>query len=218
VLEVQSSRGGMPIEIRERITAIQAESDNDDPVRTNMISDSGQDFGLGIRSDERHNVAGENRGIERCWLPHSHEVEFGKVSNQPHRSGMICLGCGDQLGVDIDANDRVPAGRELSSDPSWTTPRIEDARSPPDDGVEQPRLAGQVNTVSSHPAETIDVPAGMARFVIGNPARQCTHSPNPTAIRPARPRQLSDENCEEVQAPEPLCARSSRARDPQMNP
>ena len=40
VFEVQSSRGGMPVEIGERVTAIEAESDNNDPVRPNMISDS----------------------------------------------------------------------------------------------------------------------------------------------------------------------------------
>jgi hypothetical protein len=136
VFEVQPGRGGMPVKIGERVTAIEAESDNHDPVRPNMISDSGQDSGFGIRGDESHNIAGENRGIERRWLSHGHEVQLGKVSNEPRRSRMVGLGGGDQLGVDIDAYDCVSAGRELSSDPSRTAPRIEDPRSPPDDGVE----------------------------------------------------------------------------------
>ncbi len=136
MFEVQSSRGGMPVEIRQRVSAIEAESDNNDTIPPNMISDSGQDSGLGVRSEEGHDVASENRGIEQLRLSHGHEVEFGEVSNQPRGPRMVLLGRGDQLRVDIDANDHVSADRELRCDPSRPATCIEDSRLPPDDGIE----------------------------------------------------------------------------------
>jgi hypothetical protein len=88
---------------------------------------------------------------------------------------MIRLGRSDQFRVHVDTDDIMPASCEFSSDPAGSTSGVEDARSAPENGVDQSSLSGQVCPVCRHSSEPFDVPPGMVRAMIGDPARQVAH-------------------------------------------
>ena len=84
-----------------------------------------QDGPSGVRSEERHHVAGADRHVEAVLDARRGEVEFGEVGNQPRRTWMILLGSCNEHGIEVDTDDIVSHPSEMSSDPTRPTSRVE---------------------------------------------------------------------------------------------
>ena len=117
----------------------------------------------------------QNRAVERLRDAMLLEVELGKVGDQPLRAWMVLARGGDQLGIGVDPDDLVASLMEQGAHPTGATAGIEDARPRRKHGVQQSRLAAQVDAFGRHRAESLDVPLGVVLVGVGDPARRTCH-------------------------------------------
>ena len=79
---------------------------------------------------------------------------------------MIALGCGDQLGVDIDADDVMTEGGEPPADPSRATAGVENPSPTRHHCVDEPGLTIEIVTLGGHRPEPFDVPRRMTGVLL----------------------------------------------------
>jgi hypothetical protein len=73
------------------------------------------------RRDEHHDVASDDRHVERVLL----QPQGAQVCHDPARTGMVLLGCCDQHRIGVDADDRVPPFVQHRPQPSRSAPGVE---------------------------------------------------------------------------------------------
>ena len=72
---------------------------------------------------------------------------MGEVGREVAGPGVVDLGRGDELGVDVDPDDVVALLVQPAGQATGTAAGIEDARSPTDHGIDEPGLAHQVGAL-----------------------------------------------------------------------
>jgi len=120
-----------------------------------------------LRIEEGQDVARTDHGIEIRLQAHRPEVEFGEVGHEPGRAGMVLLGGGDQLPIDVDADDIVTSFCEVAPDATWPSPGVEHSGPTSDHGVDETCLASEIVARGGHRPKSFDVPRGVVRIPFG---------------------------------------------------
>jgi hypothetical protein len=160
--------GGVSVseEVLEGVAPTGTEADSEATPGRQMGSEAVEHRPSGRGVEEGHHVPGADHDVEHEVDAQRGQIQFGKVGDQPDRSGMIELGGGDQLGVEVHADDLVADRRQPSTDPAGPTTRVEDPRTARRQGVDEARLAVEVLAGGRHGAKTFDVPGRVARVLL----------------------------------------------------
>ena len=86
-----------------------------------------EDLSFGLGGDERQHIAGDNGGIERLGLSDRREVERGEVGDDPVGTWVVLPGSGNELRVDIDANDLVTTAEQRRTDAPWPASGVQNS-------------------------------------------------------------------------------------------
>jgi hypothetical protein len=106
-----------------------------------MGGDAAQNVSLGPQRDKGQDVAGDHSDIERLVYANRREVKHGEVGDDPLRTGIVLMGCGDELVVGINADHVMTARMQDRSDASGAASGVEDARAGSRQCVDEARLA-----------------------------------------------------------------------------
>ena len=87
MLQAQPGGDRVGVERCQRVAALGAETHRQHAVRAQVPGDPTQHLRLGADGDEREDVAGEHCGVERLDLAERRKVQFGKVGDEPVRTG-----------------------------------------------------------------------------------------------------------------------------------
>lgn len=113
--------------------------------------------------EEGHDVSGADDRIEWISETATGQVEFGEITDEPLRAGMILLRGLDKDWVDIDPDYVVSRIGKVSADPAGSAAGIEDACATAHHGVHQTCFADDIVTGTFHGSETFDIPVGVLR-------------------------------------------------------
>ena len=91
---------------------------------------------------------------------------------------MVGLRRRDQLRVDVDANHGMTTGRQLSADPARPATGVKNSLTRCHDRVQQTGLPCEIDPVSGHLSEPVDVPPRVFGALVGEPARWNAHESN----------------------------------------
>jgi hypothetical protein len=85
---------------------------------------------------------------------------------------VISAGSGNELRIDVDPDNLVPARMQNGTDPTGATTRIQNARTARHHGVDQAGFATEVGTFGGHPADAFYVQLRVVGISFGEPARR----------------------------------------------
>ena len=202
--DAQARFEGVGFEIVERPATAGAEAHDRAAVCGQRVAETDEDVAAVGGVDEGQDVAGGDDDVEvaggvlagfgglRVRVGRGQDLgEVGQVADLPRAAGLDVAGDGDQVRVDVHADDPVAPAGEVAAQAALTAARVEDASAPRGHRVDQPRFAVDVASLRGEIRPAFRVPAGMAGVGCHDLGPGAVHVHGPSiAHSPAR-RQLA---------------------------